>query len=212
MNIFVVDRNPKKAAQMLCDKHVVKMPLECAQMLSTIAGGPYKPSHVNHPCTKWAREKQGNFNWLLKHGFALCKEYTHRYGKVHSCEAVLEQIAKMKISLPKGRTEFYPCVPDECLTNDVVTSYHQYYFTKARFATWKKRNPPDWWLGEFTTPVFGKFSLDHPCRLCGKPKGEHLAQVAECPKGKKSRIGCHQFGPETFRPVSGWKAKRTFSI
>ena len=37
MNIFFLDENPKHAAQMQCDKHVVKMVLETAQMLSTAA-------------------------------------------------------------------------------------------------------------------------------------------------------------------------------
>ena len=35
MNIFYLDKNPKIAAQMHCDKHVVKMVLEYAQILST---------------------------------------------------------------------------------------------------------------------------------------------------------------------------------
>ena len=35
MNIFVVDKNPKVAATMLCDKHVVKMMVEYAQLMST---------------------------------------------------------------------------------------------------------------------------------------------------------------------------------
>ena len=35
MNIFVLDKNPTIAAQMLCDKHVPKMIVESAQMLST---------------------------------------------------------------------------------------------------------------------------------------------------------------------------------
>ena len=37
MNIFFLDEDPKYAAQMQCDKHVVKMVLETAQMLSTAA-------------------------------------------------------------------------------------------------------------------------------------------------------------------------------
>ena len=37
MNIFFLHRNPKIAARMQCDKHVVKMVLETAQMLSTAA-------------------------------------------------------------------------------------------------------------------------------------------------------------------------------
>ncbi len=35
MNIFVLDRNPRKAARFHCDKHVVKMILEAGQMLCT---------------------------------------------------------------------------------------------------------------------------------------------------------------------------------
>ena len=36
MNIFVLSENPYEAAWMQCDKHVVKMVTESAQMLSTV--------------------------------------------------------------------------------------------------------------------------------------------------------------------------------
>ena len=35
MNIFILDDDPIKAAQLQCDKHVVKIIVESAQMLST---------------------------------------------------------------------------------------------------------------------------------------------------------------------------------
>jgi len=35
MNLFVLNKDPVKAAQLQCDKHVVKMIVESAQMLST---------------------------------------------------------------------------------------------------------------------------------------------------------------------------------
>ena len=35
MNIFFLDKTPDGSAEMLCDKHVPKMLLESAQMLST---------------------------------------------------------------------------------------------------------------------------------------------------------------------------------
>ena len=35
MNIFYVDKDPKIAAKMMCDKHIIKMILESAQMLCT---------------------------------------------------------------------------------------------------------------------------------------------------------------------------------
>lgn len=61
MNIFALHQDPQIAAQMHCDKHVVKMILESAHMLSTICGEGYKPTHQNHPCTKWARSSRSNF-------------------------------------------------------------------------------------------------------------------------------------------------------
>tara|TARA_R110000851_G_scaffold161377_2_gene305052 strand:- start:1570 stop:2133 length:564 start_codon:yes stop_codon:yes gene_type:complete len=36
LNIFVLDENPRTSAEMMCNKHVVKMIVESAQMLSTV--------------------------------------------------------------------------------------------------------------------------------------------------------------------------------
>ena len=41
MNIFVTDKHPSKCATCLPDKHIVKMPLECCQMLSIVASSWY---------------------------------------------------------------------------------------------------------------------------------------------------------------------------
>lgn len=150
MNIFVLDHSPVVAAQMQCDKHVVKMILETAQILSTITGGPYKPTHQNHPCTAWARETRTNFNWLVRHGLALSAEYTHRYGKRHKCQDVIEAIGYDTPSdqFPIGCTDFVKCMPDEYKVPDVVLSYRNYYHSKARFARWTKRDVPFWWMAE----------------------------------------------------------------
>jgi len=45
MNIFILDTDPIKAAEYHCDKHVVKMILESAQMLSTAYQVSLLPSH-----------------------------------------------------------------------------------------------------------------------------------------------------------------------
>lgn len=63
MNIFVLDYNPKLAAQYHCDKHVVKMILESTQIVCSVANElgietPYETTHYNHPCTVWARESR----------------------------------------------------------------------------------------------------------------------------------------------------------
>ena len=64
MNIFVTDPSPYKSAQVLPDKHVVKMPLETCQMLSIVAsekwgrgygalpkkdGTSYATDHIHDP-------------------------------------------------------------------------------------------------------------------------------------------------------------------
>jgi hypothetical protein len=120
MNIFVLDKDPVKAAQLQCDKHVVKMIVESAQMLSTThrmldgimslqpsrnssrkvkrwtlndtrENVMYKAVHMNHPCTVWTRETSGNYRWHYAHFLALCDEYTHRYGKVHATDKLLRR-------------------------------------------------------------------------------------------------------------------------
>ena len=106
MNIFVVHQDPKTSAQQLCDKHVVKMILESAQMLCSAypnGDAPYKRAFYNHPCTIWARESQENYEWLLDHAYAMCQEYTRRYSKVHKSIHAIEWCGKnqAKLELPK---------------------------------------------------------------------------------------------------------------
>jgi len=157
MNIFYLNRKPDIAAQMMCDKHVVKMILESAQMLSTahrvLDGdeyadrvGLYKMTHKNHPSTKWARSTDENYDWLWAHMDALMKEYTYRYGKHHATERMIHDLWKPPYNLPVGDfTDPPQCMPDYCKSGDVVTAYHKYYIMeKSDFATWKRRDKPEW--------------------------------------------------------------------
>jgi hypothetical protein len=112
VNRFIIENTPVDCAKSHCDKHVPKMVVEEAQMLSTahrLLDGvqEYRPSksgkrmvkywklpddrqdvlysavHMNHPCTKWSMETLGNYSWSVKLFLALCNEYTYRYNKVH---------------------------------------------------------------------------------------------------------------------------------
>ena len=47
MNIFAVDDDPVIAATMLCDQHVVKMPLENCQKFSAVMDMIYKDSALS---------------------------------------------------------------------------------------------------------------------------------------------------------------------
>jgi hypothetical protein len=151
MNIFILHPDPSLAAQMQCDKHLVKMVLETAQLLCSVyppGVAPYKRTHYNHPCAKWARETQSNFRWLLKHGYALCGEYTRRYQKYHKTGHVITWVSEHMPELPNGGiTPFAQAMPDQYKNpHDPVAAYRAYYRgEKAKFATWKyPASVPEW--------------------------------------------------------------------
>ena len=158
MNIFVTSPFPAESAICLPDKHVVKMPLECCQMLSIVAsekwghgygtlpktdGTPYKTekgAFRNHPCTQWAARSIDNAYLLIKWGMNLCDEYTLRYNKTHSCYNTLLQAYYL---FPEGKikevTPFARAMPEEWKYDDTIdtfTAYKMYVASKP----WVKDN------------------------------------------------------------------------
>lgn len=159
MNIFVLSADPIQAARDQCNKHVVKMVLESAQLLVTAfpkGVTPYKHTHFNHPCAVWMRSSLSNYGWLLAHACELCNEYTRRYGKVHKSEAVI-----MSLDVPDlpdvGLTPFARAIKEpwksQSLHMPIVEAYRYYYHgDKARFAKWAPRaSAPSWWKFKETT-------------------------------------------------------------
>jgi len=154
MNIFVLDTDQEKAAHYHVDKHVVKMPLETAQLLCTVhhlSGTksdmiPYRATHKNHPSTKWAAESLSNYKWLVELGIRICEEYTYRYEKVHKCEEVVRWCEKNIPDIPdSGLTSFAQAMPDECKRADAVEAYREYYKkSKSHLFSWRKRGKPSW--------------------------------------------------------------------
>jgi len=133
LNIFVLDKNPAACAAMHCDKHVVKMILEYAQLLSTahrlLDGTPirmsgakgkmvtkyvmedpdmeeqlYRQTHINHPCGIWARECADNYVWLFRLFIECCRQYTLRYGKVHATERLIPYLGKLPQNIDCDKT------------------------------------------------------------------------------------------------------------
>jgi hypothetical protein len=131
MNIFILDDSPVESAIQQCDKHVVKMIVESAQMLSTahrMLDGQlsrrlsksgktnvkywalpdsrehllYKAVHVGHPCTVWTMESEENYRWHYIHFISLCDEYQYRYGKKHKTDELLAvALNKVPDNIPK---------------------------------------------------------------------------------------------------------------
>ncbi len=158
MNIFVLDECPIQSAQMQCDKHIVKMPLETAQMLCSVFHRhgqghlvPYREVHKNHPCTLWAGDSADNFCWLVQHGMELCFEYTRRYNKIHKCQQVIMDIRETDWGTLQyqdmERTPHPQCMPDEYKSTELrihsntVRAYRRYYVNdKKDIAKWESQD------------------------------------------------------------------------
>lgn len=132
MNVFILDKDPVVSAQLQCDKHIVKMIVESAQMLSTahrmldgdLERRPsksgktivkywrmpdwrentlYKAVHMYHPCSVWTMKSNNNYNWHWIHFAALCDEYKYRYEKVHATDTQLRNVLKtLPENIPVG--------------------------------------------------------------------------------------------------------------
>lgn len=171
MNIFILSLIIEKCARYHCDKHVVKMILEYAQLLSSahrildnellpsFNDSLYKLSHKNHPCAIWTRTSSSNYEWLYSLFIELNKEYTRRYNKEHlSYTKLKDLLANKPKNIPEGPlTPFALAMPDyikDSIKNlevdefkKAVIAYRLYYkYEKKSFATWKTEIPN--WFNE----------------------------------------------------------------
>ena len=152
MNIFYIHEDPTTCAQQHVDKHVVKMILEYAQLLSTahrVLDGTeyigksksgrkakryllpddreqhlYLASHFNHPSGKWVRHSLSNYQWLFKLWIELMREYHYRYGKVHTSMRLASHLRFPPTNIPQN--EFSPpwrAMPDQYKIDRSVTDY-----------------------------------------------------------------------------------------
>lgn len=187
MNLFLLALNTPEAVAALCDKHVVKMILETAQILYSVwhVRSPlpedltlqeipaYRKTHVNHPICKWARDSIYHYEWTCMYGLLLCKEYTHRYGKIHKTqfhierlyawgfpsktldEPIIKKKSKQWIHAKTGipyHFDYFPlCMDENCYVFDnngynAVLSYKKYYQTKQdKFKmVWTNSEIPSW--------------------------------------------------------------------
>ncbi len=157
MNIFYLHNDPVECAKLHNDKHVVKMILEYAQLLSTahrfldgslvssfsdtgrkrqtytlnspLDSHLYMATHVNHPSAIWVRQSEHNYNWLYSLWIALMNEYTYRYGKIHAASRLIPHLANPPENIPVGVfTEPTPAMPEEYkVKGNSIQAYINYY-------------------------------------------------------------------------------------
>ena len=165
MNIFFLDKTPELSAKYLCDKHVPKMVLETAQMLSTAyrslygedryTKDLYKIAYPNHPMTKWVSEHSKNFDWTLLLGCKISNEYKFRFGKYHKSEEIIETLcfavednSFTGYGMEGDMTTPPQCMPDKYKNKNYVIAYRNYYMGDKKYiAKWNKgRKQPKWWV------------------------------------------------------------------
>ena len=164
MNIFVLSDSPVLSAQYQHDKHVVKMTLETAQLVSQAVRNRvdwqelcpdaihlYRSTHVHHPSSRWCRASTGNLRWLCQHGLALADEYSHRFWRTHKSRRIIEIVSDLCDSLPsEPMTKFAMAMPDKYKNDDPVLAYRMYYLSEKIHpdSNWtnRRRDLPNWLL------------------------------------------------------------------
>ena len=119
MNIFHLDKDPLLSALYHCDKHVVKMILESAQMLCTAHhchGLDYETEWVPQ-MTIWVGDSGANFYFTMKLFDALLTEYTNRYNKVHKTSKIILLLNFGRFFRYSHRTKLFRSRRSVCQTN-----------------------------------------------------------------------------------------------
>lgn len=164
MNIFFLDKNPKKCAEYHCDKHCVKMIVEYAQILSTVhslinidnefANRLLKPTHIHNRTVKWAIQSKSNYKWLSEVLAHLSLEYTSRYNRLHKYESdgliqlLMNNIPNALSDAELSINAFESIVSDSSyVTNDPIVSYRNCYMNEKRYMiNYKLNNWPMWFI------------------------------------------------------------------
>lgn len=161
MNIFGIDTDTTSCATYHTDRHIVKMPLETAQMVSFVYYHKdlwdgevpnllmgFSAGHDKHPCSLWLRENLVNFLWTCEFGIKLIEEYRYRYDsqKHERCKMIFEWSLDNLPNLPVAEfTPFAKAMPEEYKVDCSIESYRNYYrLGKSELHQWSKRSKPEW--------------------------------------------------------------------
>jgi hypothetical protein len=158
MNLFFLSRSPSAAAAAHANRHVVKMVLETAQLLSTahrVSDGEraagvsqsgraatlwrlpdcsrdallYRATHVNHPVAVWIRSSRAHYAYAFELFVELLREYTFRYDKVHACTKLVDALADAPARAPDaGWTDPPTCMPEEFRVSPDPVACYQAYY------------------------------------------------------------------------------------
>lgn len=154
MNVFVLDKDMKKSAEMLDDAHLISQINEACQILMANRNKEIFPGakigHINHPVTKFYAKTSAR-NELLGYLYALLMEYCFRFGKDH--QNLMWWFGFKSIGIIDGIVFDYfsdsKTLVDRVMTDDIEV-IRWYISTKphTRPLKWTGRNKPEWWTEE----------------------------------------------------------------
>ena len=160
VNIFYLDKNPKKCAKYYCNKHVSKIAIEIAQILSQVhhkigkKKPPYKACKAIHKNLRpflWAMESRENYLYCCKLAKYLLDEYKFRYDKkTHKCDSVVEWLTNnipkkiTKVKSTKFQLTENVRIYEKYFDDMVEASRYIYVDFKCKNDKWTKRGKPEW--------------------------------------------------------------------
>jgi hypothetical protein len=164
VNFFYLDTDPKKCAEYYCDKHIIKIPIEIAQILSKIhhelkSGIDLNTIYKNSLVVKntlgpylWAIESLENYIWTCNLGIELINEYKFRYKKNdHKTEKIIFALLNNPPKLPKiGITKFMRTNQFDMFQyiskDPIICARYNYSEMKCANDKWTNRSKPDWFI------------------------------------------------------------------
>lgn len=158
MNIFMLDTDPTFCAQYHIDRHVTKMLVEYAQIMSTAhnecngQNNVYRSFNPKHPSCIWAMESKDNYTWLYNLWSELFNEYRYRFYKVthKSYDKLHDKLKHVPNGIPDvPMTQMRLAMPEQYQCNDPVKAYRDYYNNEKKYDTsgkfqyvWRRRGAP----------------------------------------------------------------------
>ncbi len=162
VNFFYLDKNPLICAKYYCDKHVVKIPIEIAQILSKIhhilkTKVDFQMIYANSKVVKeslgpyiWSISSLENYIWTCELGLALIFEYKYRFDKTtHKTEQVLQYLLDNPPPIKsQGITPFIMTNKYDMFqyisSNPITNARYNYCEMKCANDKWTKRTKPKW--------------------------------------------------------------------
>jgi hypothetical protein len=168
MQIFITSIDPTDCAIALDDRRLNKMITETCQIMcgALYLNGanckdnplkskhpeielPFKISHLNHPCVKWASLNSANFGWLYLLLYELNKEWLYRGFNPHlSFTKCYDVFNKLWDILPEGEMTPFPNVSFFKNDSNIFLAYQKTLIEKweKENAKWTKRSNPEWYF------------------------------------------------------------------